>query len=50
MNTKNFYTGSIYMGQNAVQIDSIIYDTGSPWMILPTVDCVDCTTTTYNYT
>jgi hypothetical protein len=43
------YTGSLYMGSSQIEIDSIIFDTGSDYLVLNTIDCIDCNSS-YNYT
>ena len=44
VNTLNLrYTGSVFMGNDLIEIDDIVFDTGSSWLVLETVDCTDCT-------
>ena len=50
VNTSNLrYTGSVYMGNDLIEVDDIVFDTGSSWFVLETSDCTDCTET-YDYT
>jgi len=37
------YTGSVFMGNGLVEIDDIVFDTGSSWFVLETKDCTGCT-------
>lgn len=43
------YTGSVFMGNDLIEIDDIVFDTGSSWFVLETIDCTDCTEV-YDYT
>ena len=36
------YAGNIYMGELQQEINDIIWDTGSSWLVLDTIDCSSC--------
>lgn len=38
------------MGYDQEEFSDIIFDTGSPWFVLETSDCTDCTSPTYDTT
>jgi hypothetical protein len=44
-----YYTSTLYMGYDQVEMDSIVFDTGSSFLVLNTIDCTDCATS-YDYT
>lgn len=37
------------MGYDQVEMDEIVFDTGSSFLVLNTIDCTDCATS-YDYT
>jgi len=37
-----YYTSSLYMGYDQDEMDQIVFDTGSSWLVLETIDCTDC--------
>lgn len=43
-----YYTASVYMGSTLEEVTSIVFDTGSSWLVMETIDCTDCIST-YDY-
>lgn len=43
------YTGTVYMGYYYTAMNSVVFDTGSSFLVLNTIDCTNCDLT-YDYT